>query len=126
MQARSMDVLVMLAPLYGVELADVTERILANLTGILSAPKMAAFGCRMLLVWCPYQMHSWHACWACCTSWCRPSWSGEGTAQGGRLDRIPARPPRDPPKFLNLCFSNLRFWGKVSAPKALKAFFLPP
>ena len=32
-------------------------------------------------------------------------------------------PPPDPPKFSNPSFSNLRFWGKGSAPKAPKIFF---
>ena len=48
--------------------------------------------------------------------------------QGGRPVRIPDPPSpleTPPPKFSNSSFSNLRFWGKGSAPKTPKIFFLP-
>ena len=51
----------------------------------------------------------------------------ECSCQGGWPVRIPDPPPplHTPPKFSNPSFSNLRFWGKGSAPKALKIFLCP-
>ena len=48
--------------------------------------------------------------------------------EGGGLFKFQTPPPapQTPPKFSNPSFSNLRFWGKVLAPKALKLFFWPP
>ena len=52
---------------------------------------------------------------------------GTSIFQGGRPVRIPDPPPPPPlqtlPKFSNPSFSNLRFWGKESAPKVPKFFF---
>ena len=47
--------------------------------------------------------------------------------QGGRPVRIPDPPPplQTPPKFSNPSFSNLRFWGKGSAPRRRIFFFCP-
>ena len=52
-------------------------------------------------------------------------------SRGGQPVRIPDPPPPlqtppHPPKFSNASFSNLRFLGKVLAPKAPKFFFWPP
>ena len=50
---------------------------------------------------------------------------GQPTAKGGGLveSRTPRPPCPDPPKFSNPSFSNLRFWGKVLAPKVPKSCF---
>ena len=41
----------------------------------------------------------------------------------GLFESFPPPPP-DPRKFLNPCFSNLRFWGESLALKAPNFFFL--
>ena len=47
--------------------------------------------------------------------------------KGGGLFEFQTPPPlQNPPKFSNPSFSNLRFWGKESAPKAPNFFFTLP
>ena len=45
----------------------------------------------------------------------------KSTKGGGLFEKLP--PPPDPPKFSNPSFSNLRFRGKVLAPKAPEKYF---
>ena len=50
-------------------------------------------------------------------------------ARGGGLFKFQAPTPPSPsrpPNFANPSFSNLRFWGKVSVPKAPKIFLCLP
>ena len=57
---------------------------------------------------------------------CSVVWSRGAACSNSRpLLPLPPPPP-DPPKFSNPFFSNLRFWGKVSAPKAQTFFLCPP
>ena len=53
-------------------------------------------------------------------------WQKRGSSLRGRPVNTPPPSPPDHPKFLNLSFSNLRFWGKGLAPKAPNFFFFCP
>ena len=67
-------------------------------------------------------------CKAYVPRYCRGVFAGlrDNGRKGGGLFESRTRPPPDPPKFLNLSFSNLRFWGNVLVLKAPILFFWPP
>ena len=54
---------------------------------------------------------------------------GDGNEGGGLFEfQTPSPPPpfpSKPPKFWKPSFSNLRSWGEMLLPKALKIFFCP-